>query len=167
MIWKQSMIELLSIVRLENETDAWRCADLMATSEPWLTLRRDRDGAYAAITSASRETYVGLIDGDVVGFLILCMEGAFVGYIQSICVARAHRNRGIGSRMLSFAEERILAVVPNVFLCVSSFNEGAKRLYGRLGYEVIGELRDYVVEGHSEILLRKTTGPLSRGLGQA
>jgi ribosomal protein S18 acetylase RimI-like enzyme len=161
------MIELLSIVRLENEADAWRCADLMATSEPWLTLRRDRDSAYAAITSASRETYVGLIDGDVVGFLILCMEGAFVGYIQSICVARAHRNRGIGSRMLSFAEERILAAVPNVFLCVSSFNEGAKRLYGRLGYEVIGELRDYVVEGHSEILLRKTAGPLSRGLGQA
>jgi glutamate dehydrogenase/leucine dehydrogenase len=64
------MIELLSIVRLENETDAWRCADLMATSEPWLTLRRDRDGAYAAITSASRETYVGLIDGGVVGFPI-------------------------------------------------------------------------------------------------
>jgi ribosomal protein S18 acetylase RimI-like enzyme len=67
--------------------------------------------------------------------------------------------------MLSFAEERILATVPNVFLCVSSFNEGAKRLYRRLGYEVIGELRDYVVEGHSEILLRKTTGPLSRGVG--
>jgi len=155
----------LSIVRLDNDDDAWLCADMMSSSEPWVTLRRDRDSAYGAITSPSRETYVAVVGAEVVGFLILCMEGAFVGYIQSICIAVAHRNRGIGSRMLSFAEERILATMPNVFLCVSSFNENARRLYERLGYEVIGEIRDYVVEGHSEILLRKTTGPL-RGASQ-
>jgi ribosomal protein S18 acetylase RimI-like enzyme len=50
----------------------------------------------------------------------------------------------------------------NVFMCVSSFNIEAKRLYIRLGYEVVGELRDYIVAGHSEILLRKTIGPLAR-----
>lgn len=157
------MNEELSIVRLEHDEDAWRCADMMSSSEPWITLRRDRDSAYEVITSPSRETYICLVGGEVAGFLILCMEGPFVGYIQSICVGAAHRNRGIGSRMLSFAEERILATVPNVFLCVSSFNESAKRLYQRLGYEVIGELRDYVVAGHSEILMRKTTGPLRPG----
>jgi hypothetical protein len=31
-----------------------------------------------------------------------------------------------------------------------------------MGYEVIGELKDYIVAGHSEILLRKSTGPLKR-----
>jgi ribosomal protein S18 acetylase RimI-like enzyme len=45
-------------------------------------------------------------------------------------------------------------------MCVSSFNEGASRLYQRLGYHVVGELRDYLVRGHSEILLRKTIGPI-------
>jgi hypothetical protein len=29
------------------------------------------------------------------------------------------------------------------------------------GYEVIGELKDYIVPGHSEILLRKTIAPLT------
>jgi RimJ/RimL family protein N-acetyltransferase len=36
----------------------------------------------------------------------------------------------------------------------------ARRLYERLGYELIGELRDDLVRGSSELLLRKTIGPL-------
>jgi hypothetical protein len=37
----------------------------------------------------------------------------------------------------------------------------ARRLYEQRGYQVVGELTDYIVEGHSEILLRKTHGPLT------
>lgn len=155
------MPDRLDISRLGNEADARRCAELMACSEPWLTLGRDRDSAYTLITSPSRETFIGILDGELAGFMVLCMEGAFVGYLQSICVAPEYRNRGIGSRLLAYCEARILASSPNVFLCVSSFNQDARRWYQRMGYEVIGELRDYLVEGHSEMLLRKTIGPLS------
>jgi ribosomal protein S18 acetylase RimI-like enzyme len=42
-----------------------------------------------------------------------------------------------------------------VFLLVSSFNAGARALYERLGYEQAGELPDYVIDGHSEILMWK------------
>jgi ribosomal protein S18 acetylase RimI-like enzyme len=63
--------------------------------------------------------------------------------------------------MVAFAEQRILKASPNVFMCVSSFNHDARRLYERLGYRVVGELTDYLVHGHSEILLRKTTGPMA------
>jgi ribosomal protein S18 acetylase RimI-like enzyme len=63
--------------------------------------------------------------------------------------------------LLEFAEQRILKESPNVFMCVSSFNHGARRLYERQGYKVVGELTDYIVEGYSEILLRKTRGPLT------
>ena len=62
---------------------------------------------------------------------------------------------------MAFAEKRIFSETPNVFVCVSSFNKGAQRFYERLGYEVIGELRDYIISGHSEILLRKTIAPLT------
>ena len=68
---------------------------------------------------------------------------------------------------MGFAEQRILQVSPNVFMCVSSFNQSARRLYERLGYEVIGELTDYIVQGHSEFLLRKTLGPLTGFAAQA
>ena len=33
--------------------------------------------------------------------------------------------------------------------------------YWRLGYDVVGELHDYIVAGHAEILLRKTIAPLN------
>jgi len=45
-------------------------------------------------------------------------------------------------------------------MCVSDFNTGARRLYERLGYRLVGELTDYIVAGRSELLLRKTGGPL-------
>src|SRR5438445_12907175 len=89
------------------------------------------------------------------------MTGPFVGYLQTLCVHPDHQRRGLGTLLLRFAEERIFRESPNVFLCVSSFNTDEKRLYHRLGYDVVGELTDYFVGGHSEILLRKTIGTLA------
>jgi ribosomal protein S18 acetylase RimI-like enzyme len=148
------------VERVTTGQDAEACARLMACSEPWLTLGRTYEASLAVIQDPTREAYV-VRDGDtVLGFLIICMTGAFVGYIQTICIHPDHRGRGLGSRMVEFAEQRILREVPNVFMCVSSFNDGARRLYERMGYHIVGELTDYLVSGHSEILLRKTTGPL-------
>ncbi len=153
----------LTIVRLDPSAHANACAEMMSRSEPWLTLGRTREKALALVTRSDRESYVALRNGRVAGFVVLCMQGAFVGYIQTVCVAADSRGQGIASRLIELAEKRILAETPNVFMCVSSFNTGAKRLYLRLGYEVVGELRDYVVAEHSEILLRKTIGPLAGG----
>ena len=46
-----------------------------------------------------------------------------------------------------------------VFICVSSFNKGAIRLYNNFGFRLVGELENFVKEGFSELLLRKTVGP--------
>jgi [ribosomal protein S18]-alanine N-acetyltransferase len=151
----------LGIRRLAGRGEAETCARMMAASEPWITLRRDADAALAILTDPGRESYVAFLEGEVVGFVILVMHGAFVGYIQSVCVAPGLRGLGLGRRLMAFAEERIFRESPNVFLNVASFNPEAQRLYERLGYEVVGELRDYIVPGHSEILMRKSTGPLA------
>jgi ribosomal protein S18 acetylase RimI-like enzyme len=151
----------LEIRRLGGADEAEACARMMAASEPWITLRRDFGASFRTITDPTREVHVALLGGELAGFTILVLQGALVGYIQSICVPPDRRNHGIGSRLVEFAERRILGETPNVFLCVSSFNPSARRLYERLGYEVVGELKDYIVSGHSEILMRKTTGPLT------
>lgn len=133
----------------------------MASSEPWIRLGRSFEASLDLIRDPSREVYVARNGGDVAGFVIVCLTGALVGYIQTVCIDPRLRGQGLGSRLVKFAEDRILSVSPNVFMCVSSFNDGARRLYHRLGYQVVGELTDYIVEGHSEILLRKTTGPIT------
>ena len=65
-----------------------------------------------------------------------------------------------GYALLSFAEERIFAVSPNVFLCVSAFNPRARQLYERRGFRHVGTLSDYIVAGIDEHLMRKTIGPI-------
>ena len=151
----------LEIRRLQGADEAHACARVLTTSEPWVTLRRTYAESMAALNDPVRESYVALVDGELAGFMILRMDGAFVGYIQTLAVLPGWRGRGIGTRLIQYAEERIFRETPNVFICASSFNPRAQRLYERLGYEVVGELKDFIVPGHAEILMRKTIGPRS------
>ena len=152
----------IEIRRLGSSEEARVCARMMAGSEPWITLKRGYEESLTVVEDPSREVYVALEAGRLRGFVILNMSGAFTGYVQTVCVGVEDRSRGIGSRLMRFAEERIFRESPNVFLCVSSFNPRAKALYEKLGYEMVGELKDYIVRGHSEYLLRKSIGPLHK-----
>jgi len=151
---------------LSTDAEAWACAELMASSDPWRLLGRTLEQSYRIVRDPAHEVFVALepsAHGDprVAGFIVVIMQGAFVGYIQSVAVRADCRGRGLGAALIAVAERRILHETPNVFICASSFNPAARLLYERLGYTVVGELTDYIVPGHSEILLRKTTGPLS------
>ena len=145
---------------LQNPEESQLCAGWMASSEPWITLRTTYENALKALTDPGREVYVACPKGAIAGFVILDLRGPFSGYIRTICVAPEYRNLGIGRKLIAFAEERIFRESPNVFLCVSSFNPRAQAFYACLGYERVGEFKDYVVKGHAEILMRKSLGPL-------
>jgi len=134
---------------------------MMADSEPWIRLERDYDESFEIIVEPSRDVFLAWIDEEIVGFVIIEMNGTFKGYIKSICVSPSQREKGIGSSLMRYAEERIFSETPNVFLLVSSFNQRARKLYKSLGYEEIGEFKDFIVRGHSEVLMRKTLGPLT------
>jgi len=152
---------VVEIRKLQDASEAEGCAQVMSSSEPWITLRRSYKDSFKMLTDPSREIYLAVLQGQIAGFMILNMKGAFVGYIQTVCIFPEWRNRGIGTKLLAFAEQRIFQDTPNAFMCVSSFNQNAQRLYERLGYRVVGELKDYIVPGHSEILLSKTIAPLT------
>jgi len=137
------------------------CAKMMSLSEPWLTLKRDFNQCLDAVHGDDKEVYITKDSSTIAGFVVLQMSGTFRVYIRSICVNPDCRNKGIGSSLLKFSEDRIFQISPNVFMCVSSFNTEAAKLYSRLGYEKIGELQDFITLGHSEILLRKTIGPIN------
>lgn len=137
------------------------CAAMMAASDPWRTLGQDYDSLLRTVRLPGRERHVARVGGRFAGFLLLNLQGTFAGYIQTVGLAPEFRGQGWGEQLLAFAEARILRDHQNVFLCVSSFNQAARRFYARLGYQEVGELRDFLVAGHSEFLLRKTIGPLS------
>jgi ribosomal-protein-alanine N-acetyltransferase len=150
----------MNIRAIAAADEASQCAAMMCATDPWLRLGRNYDECLGILGDTTCETYVAEDGGRIAGFVMINMHGAFIGYIRAVCVAAESRGSGLGSQLIAFAEERIFRDSPNVFLCVSSFNERARALYERLGYEPIGELRDYLVRGASEFLMRKTSGPI-------
>jgi len=144
---------------LDRGRDAAACAEMMLTTEPWITLRLTRENALATLYDTAKEVYAARDARGVAGFVILDMRGLMRGYIQTVCVRADRRGEGVGSRLVRFAEDRIFRESPNVFICVSSFNPDARRLYERLGFEQVGTLRELIVTGHDELVLRKTRGP--------
>lgn len=131
----------------------------MSGTDPWITLEIDYDLCLTAFEGSFREVHIVTDCGQIAGFAILQLSGSFSGYIQTICVSEEYRGRGIGSALLSYCEERILKISPNIFICVSSFNTRARNLYESFGFNLVGELDNFIKEGFSELLLRKTVGP--------
>ena len=124
-------------------------------TEGALVVRVEEERIDAAVAIQFKDKMRDIATG---GRVILDLTGVLNGYIQLLAVHPDWRSRGIGKQLIESAEQRIFHQSPNVFLCVSSFNEGAKRFYARLGYQPAGELADFIKRGCSEILMRKTRG---------
>ena len=149
-------------IRLTNDrADFAACATLMAVSDPWLSMDISYEECLAAFGKPENTVFVLLRDDNLLGFVMLQEYGSFKGYIKTLCVDGNCRGLGYGTLLLKFCVQHILAYSPNLFICVSAFNEGAIKLYTRFGFELVGELPNFVKQGFTELLMRKTAGPIS------
>jgi ribosomal-protein-alanine N-acetyltransferase len=115
----------------------------MACSEPWITLGRGVDDCLARCRSTAHALLVARQRGQPCGFVILHPTGvAGSPYIAAIATDAAVRGQGVGTALLTFAEQYDPAA-RHIFLCCSSFNIRARRLYERLGFEPVGSRPGY------------------------
>jgi len=144
-------------IREATAADRDWAAELLAASDPWIRLGTTLEKCLEMCRDPRYEIYVGVDDGERCGVVILQDKGmAGSPYLKSIAVAEGMRSRGVGSALLDFAEARYRREEARwFFLCVSSFNVRARTLYERRGYVALGELPDQIVEGASEIVMRK------------
>jgi ribosomal protein S18 acetylase RimI-like enzyme len=149
------MISDFSIVPVCEADKKW-VARLMAESEPWTTLGITFDQCLKVCHQPLNQIYVAQMMQEFVGMIILQDQGlAGSPYVKSIAVKKEHRNKGIGKLLLEFAEDKYRPASRFIFLCVSSFNNRALKFYEERGYKKIGELQDYIAEGHSELIMQK------------
>jgi ribosomal protein S18 acetylase RimI-like enzyme len=131
-------------------------AQLMVRSEPWTTLRRPLEACRAVLNDPEFQVFIARSGNERCGFLVLDPRGvAGAPYLKSVAIASEFRGRGLGSRLIEFAEKFFRPRARHLFLCVSSFNDAARRLYERLGYEPVGSVKDLAIEGASELLMFK------------
>jgi ribosomal protein S18 acetylase RimI-like enzyme len=150
----------LHIATAQAEDYDW-CAGLMASTDPWITLGRDIEQCRGTVRRPGMELFVARMPdtsvstAEPVGFILLAPYGfASSPYINSIAVSGEQQGQGVGAQLLSFAEKQY-AGRRHLFLLASSFNSRAQAFYRRHGYELVGELKDYIVRGHSELIFHK------------
>lgn len=144
-----------------NEGELNQCAELMSQSEPFAALQFDYEKCKLAVRGDYKEVYIVFVENTFAGFVVLQFFGLLRGYIQTICIQPGHRGKGIGTALLKFSEEKLLKQFPNVFMCVTSFNHRAQKLYYSLGYEKVGVLTNHIIQGADEYILRKQGSPTS------
>jgi len=143
-------------IHAANVAERNMAADLLATSEPWITLRVSHEQCQKNCQNPDFQVYIAYT-GDIPSGIILIDPNGVAGspYIKSLAVWPEFRGMGIGAEILRYAEELFRGKAKYMFLCVSSFNHRAQKFYERNRYKVIGELKDYIIEGASEILVHK------------
>jgi ribosomal protein S18 acetylase RimI-like enzyme len=126
----------------------------MAGNDPWLTYKCSVEWSRNVLNWPGSSLYAAVAE-EAVGGILLHPKG-FLGspYIAAVVVAEEFRGNGIGSTMLQFAEQAFLGA-RHAYLCSSSFNSRALRLYRRHGYLQVGELPDFIADGVSEFLMCK------------
>ncbi len=125
------------------------CNSIVAESEPWKTLGERIDFKRFI---ALQQAYVCVDRGIPAGFILFNPEPVFArgGYLRALGVAPTHRRLGIGTRLLSYAEQITARSSDNLFLCVSSFNRAGQAFYKQRGYQKAGVLKGLITPGVSE-----------------
>ena len=131
-------------------------------SDPWRRLGYSAAdwNRLLATPLEGREGLVLVADGAVSGLALVRRNFLAGDYLELFAVAAAVRGRGLGAAFLAHLESMVFARARNFFVCVSDFNDGARRFYASHGYAHVGTLPDLLVRGSAELLLRKSVGPV-------
>jgi len=139
-------------------TDADRdwAAHLFAETDPWRRLGTTLAQCREVCEDAAYLVFVARCEGERCGVIVLQPRGvAGSPYLKWIVTAPERRSRGVGAKLLGFAENYFRPKARHMFLCVSSFNLRARSLYERLGYKQVGQFDDYNIPGAAEVLMHK------------
>lgn len=132
-----------------------------AAMDPWLTYTYDPTqlARYFATVEPDAPRLAVRLGDDLAGVVVIRANWLRGPYLQFLGVLPAFQGRGIGSAVVAWLVAEAGATgASNVFVCVSDFNAGARRLYGAHGFAEAGQLADFIAPGHTELLLRRPLG---------
>lgn len=94
--------------------------------------------------------YMFECSGKPAGYAIVSMKfetevGGMAAWIEELFVEEEFRSHGIGSKFFEFLQNELKGQIKRIRLEVGDENSGAKRLYKRLGFEML-EYRQMVID---------------------
>ena len=99
---------------------------------------------------------LGAFDKDELIGVITCDFNEFDADIEGVVVKKEYRNRGIGALLISELEKKLKkAHKEKIFLEVRKSNLPAKKLYEKMGFNVISQRKGYYSDNEDAIVMAK------------
>lgn len=136
-------------------------ADAFAAMLPWKAypFTASQLRAYLAKGEPGAPRYLVTVNGAAAGAMGLRLEWLRGPYLQFLGILPAFQGRGLGAAVLGWMEREARAAGQrNLWVAASDFNLDALRFYTRAGFVAAARIDDLVLDGRTEILLRKRLG---------
>ncbi len=143
-------------------------ADQLAAINPWSTLGTSINGLVQAMGPGSQEhakSWCLTVDGEPAGAMVI-RDGWLKGpFLTLFAVIPHYQRQGLARAAMEWWEvDARRSRASNLWLSVSDFNIAAQQFYHKTGFTQVAAIDDLVVDGRSEILMRKRlTGAHSSG----
>lgn len=87
---------------------------------------------------------------------ITCDFNEFDADIEGVVVKKEYRNKGVGALLISELEKKLKETKKEkIFLEVRKSNAVAKRLYEKMGFNLIGQRKGYYSDGEDAVIMAK------------
>jgi GNAT superfamily N-acetyltransferase len=135
-----------------------RLAEAIVAMPPWSVMAYPAEALARFLAAADDGAWRFLleVDGVEAGAVSIRFPWLKGPYLELLALLPPFQRQGIGAGILTWFENEASALgARNVWVCASSFNDGALRFYERHGFRPAATLRGLVADGYDEILLRK------------
>lgn len=131
---------------------------LLSSIDPWARYAYTGEAltAFLATEEAGAPRFAIKADRVIAGAVGIRNNWLRGPYLQFLGLLPAYQRHGVGGSILNWFETEARSVgAQNLWVAASEFNTRALSFYERHGFGRIATLNDLVIEGSSEILLRK------------
>jgi GNAT superfamily N-acetyltransferase len=135
-----------------------RLAEAIVAMPPWSVMAYPAEALARFLAAADDGAWRFLleVDGVEAGAVSIRFPWLKGPYLELLALLPPFQRQGIGAGILTWFENEASALgARNVWVCASSFNDGALRFYKSHGFRPAAMLRGLVADGYDEILLRK------------
>jgi diamine N-acetyltransferase len=142
-----------------------KLAEAIVAMPPWSAMSYPADAMarFLASSADGASRFLIEVDGAEAGTVAVRHPWLKGPYLELLALLPPFQRRGIGAGIMSWFEQAGRGLgARNLWVCASSFNDGALRFYQRHGFRPAATLPGLVAEGYEEILLRKFPLPGAR-----
>jgi GNAT superfamily N-acetyltransferase len=130
----------------------------IAAIAPWsaMNYKAEALARFLAAPDSCASRYLIEVEGAEAGAMSVRFPWLKGPYLELLALLPPFQRRGLGASLVAwFEREALKRGARNLWVCASSFNDGALRFYGRHGFKPAATLQGLVADGYDEVLLRK------------